>query len=99
MLTGEMPLPWPASSSIPSNSLPQLVSKPLSGWFLITSDLAFFKLAASANVSHDTIDPCVFIFKDLFERGSRCEHIDRTRLVVARRRRPRSSRGLFSGGP
>jgi len=27
------------------------------------------KLAASANISHDAVDPCVFIFKDLFERG------------------------------
>jgi len=27
------------------------------------------KLAASANISHDAVDPCVFIFKDLLERG------------------------------
>jgi hypothetical protein len=39
------------------------------------------RLAASANVSHDAIDPCVF-FEELLERGRRCEHIDRTRLVV-----------------
>jgi hypothetical protein len=27
------------------------------------------KLAASANISHDAVDPCVFIFKDLLKRG------------------------------
>jgi hypothetical protein len=27
------------------------------------------ELAASANISHDTVDPCVFVFKDLLERG------------------------------
>jgi len=27
------------------------------------------KLAASANISHDAVDPCVFSFKDLLERG------------------------------
>jgi len=27
------------------------------------------KLAASANISHDAVDPCVFFFKDLLERG------------------------------
>ena len=56
-------------------------------------------LAASANVSHDAIDPRVFFFKELLERGSRCEHIDRTRLVVARRGRPGSGCSLVSRGP
>jgi uncharacterized membrane protein (UPF0127 family) len=27
------------------------------------------KLAASANISHDAVDPCIFFFKDLLERG------------------------------
>jgi len=56
-------------------------------------------LTASANVSDDAIDPRIFFIKELLYRGSRCEHIDRTRLVVARRRRPGSGRSLVSRGP